>query len=56
MYTTLCVNCDDIMHYLLVQARALDRVHSEFNTLEVALRKRLSEVTTLIEEEVMPHL
>ena len=56
MFTTFSIDCDDIMHYLLVQARALDRVHSEFNTLEVALRKRLSEVTTLIEEEVMPHM
>ncbi len=32
--------------------RALDRVNVDFSTLEMALKKRLAEVTGLIEQEV----
>ncbi len=34
------------------QMRALDRVNVDFSTLEMALKKRLAEVTGLIEQEV----
>ena len=35
-----------------VQTRAMDRVVYEFNLFDMALKKRLSELTGLIEEEV----